>query len=154
MLATFHLIGRLHPRYTEETAQRLAPAAYGILAFATIASFIGTMLGGIWADQSWGRFWGWDPKENGALLIVLWCAVALHARWGKLVDREGLMQLLVFGNIVTAWSWFGTNLLGVGLHSYGFTEAGFMYLAYFVLSQLAIIALGWLPAANRPKQHA
>lgn len=154
MLATFHLIGRLLPRYTEETAQRLAPAAYGILAFATIASFIGTMLGGIWADQSWGRFWGWDPKENGALLIVLWCAVALHARWGKLVDREGFMQLLVFGNIVTAWSWFGTNLLGVGLHSYGFTEAGFLYLAYFVLSQLAIIALGWLPAANRPKQHA
>jgi hypothetical protein len=112
------------------------------------------MLGGIWADQSWGRFWGWDPKENGALLIVLWCAVALHARWGKLVDREGFMQLLVFGNIITAWSWFGTNLLGVGLHSYGFTESGFMYLAYFVLSQLAIIALGWLPAGNRPKQHA
>jgi hypothetical protein len=64
------------------------------------------------------------------------------------------MQLLVFGNIITAWSWFGTNLLGVGLHSYGFTESGFMYLAYFVLSQLAIIALGWLPAGNRPKQHA
>jgi ABC-type transport system involved in cytochrome c biogenesis permease subunit len=154
MLATFHLIGRLLPRYTEETALRLSRAAYGILAFATIASFIGTMLGGIWADQSWGRFWGWDPKENGALLIVLWCAVALHARWGKLVDREGFMQLLVFGNIITAWSWFGTNLLGVGLHSYGFTESGFMYLAYFVLSQLAIIALGWLPAGNRPKQHA
>jgi ABC-type transport system involved in cytochrome c biogenesis permease subunit len=154
MLATFHLIGRLLPQYTEETALRLSRAAYGILAFATIASFIGTMLGGIWADQSWGRFWGWDPKENGALLIVLWCAVALHARWGKLVDREGFMQLLVFGNIITAWSWFGTNLLGVGLHSYGFTESGFMYLAYFVLSQLAIIALGWLPAGNRPKQHA
>ena len=125
----------------------LARAAYGILAFGLIASFIGTMLGGIWADQSWGRFWGWDPKENGAVLIVMWCAVCLHARWGGLVRREGLMQLLIFGNIVTAWSWFGTNLLGVGLHSYGFTESGAIWLYYvFVPSQLALIAVGWLPA--------
>ncbi len=153
-LATFHLIGRVvSARYSPETADRIARAAYGILAFATIASFIGTMLGGIWADQSWGRFWGWDPKENGALLIVLWCAVALHARWGKLVDREGLMQLLVFGNVVTAWSWFGTNLLGVGLHSYGFTESGWMWLLIYVFSQLLVIALGWLdPRGTAPKQ--
>ena len=126
----------------------VARAAYGILAFATLASFVGTMLGGIWADQSWGRFWGWDPKENGAVLIVLWCAICLHARWGALVKREGLMQMLVFGNIVTSWSWFGTNLLGVGLHSYGFTESGFFWLCAFAVSQLIIIALGWLPARD------
>ena len=124
----------------------LARAAYGILAFALVASFIGTMLGGIWADQSWGRFWGWDPKENGAVLIVLWCAICLHARWGGLVRREGLMQLLIFGNVVTGWSWFGTNLLGVGLHSYGFTESGFFWLSLFAVSQLLLLALGWLPA--------
>ena len=128
----------------------VARAAYAILAFAVLASFIGTMLGGIWADQSWGRFWGWDPKENGAILIVLWCAICLHARWGGLVRREGLMQLLVFGNIVTAWSWFGTNLLGVGLHSYGFTETGSFWLYYvFCPSQLALIALGWLPDRSK-----
>ena len=132
----------------------VARAAYGILAFAVLASFIGTMLGGIWADQSWGRFWGWDPKENGAILIVLWCAICLHARWGGLVRREGLMQLLVFGNIVTAWSWFGTNLLGVGLHSYGFTESGFKWLMIFWISQLAIIALGWLPDRAKSAQSA
>jgi ABC-type transport system involved in cytochrome c biogenesis permease subunit len=126
----------------------VARAAYGILAFATLASFVGTMLGGIWADQSWGRFWGWDPKENGAVLIVLWCAICLHARWGGLVKREGLMQMLVFGNIVTSWSWFGTNLLGVGLHSYGFTESGFFWLSAFAISQLIIIAIGWLPARD------
>ena len=127
----------------------VARAAYGILAFAVMASFIGTMLGGIWADQSWGRFWGWDPKENGAILIVLWCALCLHARWGGLVRREGLMQLLVFGNMVTAWSWFGTNLLGVGLHSYGFTESGFFWLMIFWASQLALIALGWFPDRSK-----
>ena len=132
----------------------VARAAYGILAFAVMASFIGTMLGGIWADQSWGRFWGWDPKENGAILIVLWCALCLHARWGGLVRREGLMQLLVFGNMVTAWSWFGTNLLGVGLHSYGFTESGFFWLMIFWASQLALIALGWFPDRSKSAQAA
>ena len=132
----------------------VARAAYGILAFAVMASFIGTMLGGIWADQSWGRFWGWDPKENGAILIVLWCAICLHARWGGLVRREGLMQLLVFGNMVTAWSWFGTNLLGVGLHSYGFTESGFKWLMIFWFSQLVLIALGWFPDRSKSAQAA
>ncbi|NBV79221.1 MAG: hypothetical protein EBR62_05085 [Verrucomicrobia bacterium] len=148
------LIGAIHLwlrafKADYQDGDALARAAYGILAFALIASFIGTMLGGIWADQSWGRFWGWDPKENGAVLIVLWCAVCLHARWGGLVRREGLMQLLVFGNIVTAWSWFGTNLLGVGLHSYGFTESGFFWLCVFGVSQVLLLALGWLPARRR-----
>ena len=50
----------------------LAKMTYGVVCFATLLSFVGTVLGGIWADQSWGRFWGWDPKENGALLIVIW----------------------------------------------------------------------------------
>ena len=77
---------------------------------------------GLWADDSWGRFWGWDPKENGALIIVLWNALTLHARWGKLVKERGLAVLAVAGNIAVTWSWFGVNELGVGLHSYGFTE--------------------------------
>jgi ABC-type transport system involved in cytochrome c biogenesis permease subunit len=148
LLGALHLVLRAFKK-DYAWGDSVARAAYGILAFAVLASFIGTMLGGIWADQSWGRFWGWDPKENGAILIVLWCAICLHARWGGLVRREGLMQLLVFGNIVTAWSWFGTNLLGVGLHSYGFTESGFFWLMVFWASQLAIIALGWLPDRSK-----
>ena len=96
------------------TADALARMVYGIVCFATFFSFVGTVLGGIWADQSWGRFWGWDPKENGALIIVLWNAVILHCRWAGIVRQRGLMALAVFGNIVTAWSWFGTNMLGVG----------------------------------------
>jgi ABC-type transport system involved in cytochrome c biogenesis permease subunit len=123
----------------------LSKMAYGIICFATLFSFIGTVLGGIWADQSWGRFWGWDPKENGALLIVLWNAVILHARWGGLVRDRGIMNLAVFGNIVTSFSWFGVNMLGIGLHSYGFMDAAFVWLMIFVGSQLAIIALGLLP---------
>ena len=118
---------------------------YGIVCFATLFSFVGTVLGGIWADQSWGRFWGWDPKENGALLIVIWNALILHARWGDLVRDRGIMNLAVFGNIVTSFSWFGVNMLGIGLHSYGFMDAAFKWLMIFIGSQVFIIALGLLP---------
>ncbi|RFC48406.1 MAG: ABC-type transport system involved in cytochrome c biogenesis [Verrucomicrobia bacterium] len=127
------------------TADSLNRMVYGVVCFATVLSFVGTVLGGIWADQSWGRFWGWDPKENGALIIVLWNALILHARWGGLIKARGLMALAIFGNIVTAWSWFGVNMLGVGLHSYGFIDAAFWWLLAFVASQLAFIAVTGLP---------
>jgi ABC-type transport system involved in cytochrome c biogenesis permease subunit len=130
------------------TADALTRMVYGIVCFATLFSFVGTVLGGIWADQSWGRFWGWDPKENGALIIVIWNAMILHARWGGMVKARGLMCLAVFGNIVTSWSWFGTNMLGVGLHSYGFTDGAFIALTIFVATQLAFIALANVPLAK------
>lgn len=129
----------------EKTAKSLARMVYGIVCFATLFSFLGTVLGGIWADQSWGRFWGWDPKENGALIIVLWNAAILHARWGGIVRERGLMIMAIIGNIVTSWSWFGVNMLGIGLHSYGFTEAAFRWLVLFVASQIAIILLALTP---------
>jgi ABC-type transport system involved in cytochrome c biogenesis permease subunit len=127
------------------TGKSLARMIYGIVCFATLFSFVGTVLGGIWADQSWGRFWGWDPKENGALIIVLWNALILHLRWGGIVRERGLVNCAIAGNIVTAWSWFGVNMLGIGLHSYGFTEAAFVWLVAFVASQLLFIGLGSLP---------
>ena len=128
-----------------ELGKALAKMVYAIVCFATLFSFTGTVLGGIWADQSWGRFWGWDPKENGALLIVLWNAMILHARWGGMVRERGLMNMAVFGNIMTSFSWFGVNMLGIGLHSYGFMDAAFKWLMLFVASQLVIIGLGLLP---------
>jgi len=138
----------------EETSKSLARMIYGIVCFATLFSFVGTVLGGIWADQSWGRFWGWDPKENGALIIVLWNALILHLRWGGMIRERGLVNCAIFGNIVTSWSWFGVNMLGIGLHSYGFTDAAFKWLALFVVSQLAFIALGLLPKGMWRSFHA
>lgn len=114
---------------------------YGATAFALLFSFVGTVLGGIWADQSWGRFWGWDPKENGALMIVLWTALMLHALRGGIIKTRGLVNLAIVGNVITAWSWFGTNMLGVGLHSYGFMDSAFFWLLVFVFSQFSIIFL-------------
>jgi ABC-type transport system involved in cytochrome c biogenesis permease subunit len=122
--------------------EELHRMTYGVVCFALFFSFIGTVLGGLWADDSWGRFWGWDPKENGALMIVLWNAAALHARWDRWLGPRGFALFAIGGNIITAWSWFGTNQLGIGLHSYGFTSGVLMLLAGFVASQLAIIAAG------------
>ena len=120
----------------------LAQLVYGVLCAALFLSFTGTVLGGIWADQSWGRFWGWDPKENGALLIVLWVAVILHARWGGYVRERGVCLMAVFGAVVTSLSWFGVNMLGVGLHSYGFMDSAVPWLTAFCALELTVMALG------------
>lgn len=133
------------PKSEPTVGSALGTMVYGIICFATLFSFVGTVLGGIWADQSWGRFWGWDPKENGALLIVIWNALILHVRWGDLLGDRGIMNLAVFGNIVTSFSWFGVNMLGIGLHSYGFMDAAFQWLMIFIGSQVFIIGLGLLP---------
>ena len=148
-LAAIYIIGGVFtPALTPAHGQALARTMFGIICFAALFSFAGTVLGGIWADQSWGRFWGWDPKENGALLIVLWCALVLHAHWGRMIKGRGLAVLSVFGGIVTSWSWFGTNQLGVGLHSYGFMESTAFWLLLFVASQLLLMAIGLVPTAR------
>ena len=158
------LRGLLTTSFSETTAASLSRMMYGVICFATLFSFVGTILGGIWADQSWGRFWGWDPKENGALLIVLWNATILHARWGGLIRERGLAVMSVFGNIVVSLSWFGVNMLGVCLHSYGFMDQAFGTLMAFIASQLVVMGLGLIPqrywrgirarAANVPAKPA
>jgi ABC-type transport system involved in cytochrome c biogenesis permease subunit len=128
-----------------ELGKVIGQMTYGVLCLATLLSFVGTVLGGIWADQSWGRFWGWDPKENGAVLIVLWNALILHARWCGLVKDRGTAVLALVGNMITTWSWFGTNQLGVGLHAYGFNnKLAFGCMVTWVM-HLVLIPIGLVP---------
>jgi ABC-type transport system involved in cytochrome c biogenesis permease subunit len=141
----FIFLGLLTPMLQNNGIGVLGKMIYGVICFATLLSFTGTVLGGIWADQSWGRFWGWDPKENGALLIVIWNAMILHARWAGMIKQRGMAVLAVSGNIVTAWSWFGTNLLGVGLHSYGRMTGAMWGMYIFDAIMLTIIAIGLIP---------
>ena len=135
------LLANQGKEFAGNLARIFSRMVYGIICFATLFSFVGTVLGGIWADQSWGRFWGWDPKENGALLIVLWCALILHARWGGFIRQRGLMAMAICGNAITAFSWFGVNMLGVGLHSYGFMDSAFPWLAAFVGAQAILVII-------------
>ena len=107
---------------------------------ALLFTAIGTLLGGIWADQSWGRFWGWDPKENGALLIVLWLTWILHGCVSGHMRTRGFAAALALTNITVAVTWFGVNLLGVGLHSYGFFSGIAWGLGSFCAIQIIVVA--------------
>jgi ABC-type transport system involved in cytochrome c biogenesis permease subunit len=143
--AIYIIWGLVTPTFTSQASKELSRMIYGMLCFALLFSFFGTVLGGLWADDSWGRFWGWDPKENGALIIVLWNALVLHARWAGMVKERGLAVLAVAGNITTSWSWFGVNQLGVGLHAYGFSKELMDVLYFFVVGSMIVVAAGSIP---------
>ncbi len=111
---------KLTERKTEQSLDRIA---YGMLCFSLVFTLVGTVFGGIWGNESWGRFWGWDPKENGALMIVLWQLCILHAHKAGWLNSWALHFCNVLCGIIIAFAWWGVNMLGVGLHSYGFTGA-------------------------------
>ncbi len=122
----------------------LSSMTYGVLCFGLLFAFVGTMLGGVWANYSWGRFWGWDPKENGALLIVLWHLIVIHARLGGFIRDFGLAACAIFGAAIVAFSWWGVNLLGVGLHTYGFTSGIARALTIYWSIEAVILLAGFM----------
>ncbi len=121
---------------------------YAVLAFGLVFTVIGTLMGGIWADQSWGRFWGWDPKENGALLIIAWCAALFHSRLAGWIGPVGLAAGAVGSLVTVALAWFGVNLLGLGLHAYGFTSGAMRGLLAFLAVELVFLAVA-VPLARK-----
>lgn len=125
----------------KDLRRALTRTVYGMLCFTLFLSLVGTVLGGIWANYSWGRFWGWDPKENGALLIVLWTLAILHARLGGYLREWGLHFASLFTAIVVTFSWWHVNFLGVGLHNYGFT-AGKDTIWGFYIAMSAVLTFG------------
>jgi ABC-type transport system involved in cytochrome c biogenesis permease subunit len=125
----------------------LTKVVYGCVCLTLLLSLTGTVLGGIWANDSWGRFWGWDPKENGALMIVLWNLVILHARLGGYIKEWGLHFCALFGSCVVAFSWWHVNFFNTGLHTYGFTNDKQLMLWVFYYFILAVIAFGFIARA-------
>ena len=111
------------------------------LRLALLLIFIGTMLGGFWADQSWGRFWGWDPKENAALLLILWLSIILHLRPTGLTNEFGLSLFSAASSLVLLFSWFGVNLMAVGLHSYGWNTGSGLLIVIFTLCEAIFLVL-------------
>ncbi|MEO0448471.1 MAG: cytochrome c biogenesis protein CcsA, partial [Verrucomicrobiota bacterium] len=127
------IFGKIFRLNTDDkrTYRDITQMAYGIILFSLLFSLIGTVLGGIWANYSWGRFWGWDPKENGALMIVLWTLLILHARLGGYIRDLGIHACSIVLGTIIGFSWFGVNALGVGLHSYGFAAGIWQALCVF-----------------------
>ncbi len=143
----------LFGRYRDGRSGRKAPLAtvalagfiYKAMQVAVLLLAAGTILGGLWADVSWGRFWGWDPKEVWALVSLLAYIIILHGRYIGWIGDFGLAAGSVLGAAVIGMSWYGVNfLLGAGLHSYGFGQGGQTeFFIFLILNFLLLAAAGW-----------
>jgi cytochrome c-type biogenesis protein CcsB len=118
---------------------------YRALQAGTLFLAAGTLLGGVWASYSWGRFWGWDPKETWALIALLVYLAILHGRFLGWIRDFGLAVGALIGGLTVLMAWYGVNfILGTGLHSYGFGSGGYAYVAGFVMFEVAVIAAAFL----------
>lgn len=123
-----------------EAAGVMAGYVYKAVQVAVLLLATGTLLGALWADVAWGRFWGWDPKEVWALISLLVYVAILHGRFAGWVGNFGLTAGTVVGATAIVMSWYGVNfVLGKGLHSYGFGE-GETANTYV----LAVVIANWL----------
>jgi len=101
-IAHVYVFARLLRLGSPDFYRSITKTVYGVVCFCLFFSLVGTVLGGIWGNESWGRFWGWDPKENGALMIVIWSLVILHARLGGYIREMGIHLAAIFlGSVVT-----------------------------------------------------
>jgi cytochrome c-type biogenesis protein CcsB len=114
---------------------------YRVLQLGVLLLAAGTILGGVWANYSWGRFWGWDPKETWALIALLCYILTLHGRLAGWWSEFGLVVASVVCFLAVLMAWYGVNfVLGKGLHSYGFGIGGETYVATFVVLDLLFVA--------------
>jgi cytochrome c-type biogenesis protein CcsB len=113
---------------------------YRALQVGTLFLAVGTLLGGVWASYSWGRFWGWDPKETWALIALLGYLAMLHGRFVGWIRDFGLAVGALVGYLGVLMAWYGVNfVLGTGLHSYGFGSGGYAYIGGFVAFEILVI---------------
>jgi cytochrome c-type biogenesis protein CcsB len=136
--------------------RQMAFYAYRAVQVGIVLLAAGTILGGVWADYSWGRFWGWDPKETWALIALLGYLALVHARFRGMVGPFGFLAGCVIAFLGVLMAWYGVNfVLGAGLHSYGFSTGGVSYVAtYCCLQILFVAAAGWIRSAARKEKAA
>lgn len=123
-----------------EQINAIHDALYKSVQIGVLLLAAGTILGGVWANYSWGRFWGWDPKEVWALIALLGYLAILHGRYAGWLRKFGIAawSIIAFQGVLMAW--YGVNyVLGAGLHSYGFGTGGVEYVAIYVLLEIAFV---------------
>lgn len=146
----FFRIGRVKLATEDnEKLKTLSLFVYRCLQIGVLLLTAGTILGGVWADYSWGRFWGWDPKETWALIADLAYLAILHGRFTGWLKNFGTLAAAVCCFVTVIMAWYGVNfVLGVGLHSYGFGSGGVQYVAALVAVQLAFVGWAWWKHKN------
>ena len=113
---------------------------YTCIKFGVVLLAAGVILGGVWADYSWGRFWGWDPKETWSLIVLLVYMAILHGKYTSWIPPKRFVPLVAGAFMTVMMAWFGVNyILASGLHSYGFSEGGAIFLGSFFLIQILIL---------------
>ncbi len=116
---------------------------YTCIKFGVVLLSIGVILGGVWADYSWGRFWGWDPKETWSLIVLLIYIAILHGKYTSWIPPHRFVPMVAGAFMSVMMAWFGVNyILASGLHSYGFSEGGAIFLGSFFLIQILVLLLG------------
>ncbi|MFX3689174.1 MAG: cytochrome c biogenesis protein [Peredibacter sp.] len=142
ILANTVLIKRKLGGLTQADEVYYADHIYTTLKWGTIMLGAGIILGGVWADYSWGRFWGWDPKETWSLIAFVIYMAILHGRYTSWIPNKRFIPLVAGAFMSIMMAWFGVNyILASGLHSYGFSEGGAVFLGSFFLVQTVIIVL-------------
>ncbi|MBL8760466.1 MAG: cytochrome c biogenesis protein CcsA [Phycisphaerae bacterium] len=133
-----------------DDASRFRSAALIVQTYRTIQVGLilltaGTILGGVWAAESWGRFWGWDPKETWALISILVYFAVLHARYVQWIKDFGLAASAILGMVVIVWTFYGVNyVMATGLHSYGFGSGGEVWVGLWAILELLFLAVCWV----------
>jgi cytochrome c-type biogenesis protein CcsB len=146
-----HLFGRRQAALLKSLSQLL----YRSLQVGTLFLAVGTLLGGVWASYSWGRFWGWDPKETWALIALLGYLALLHGRLLGWIRDFGLAVGAILGFLLVLMAWYGVNfVLGTGLHSYGFGVGGHGYVGAFIALEGAFLGYAVWRHDPRPAQPA
>lgn len=133
-----------------EKIQKITTGVYRSMQIGVAFLAPGIILGGIWADYSWGRFWGWDPKETWALIALLGYIIVLHSRLIGWLKNFGMLASGVITFSLVIMAWYGVNfVLGAGLHSYGFGAGGIEYVSVFVGLHFLFVAYSYIIHANR-----
>lgn len=140
MTANLALIQNYFQRLSSAEYKKRADIVYTCIKVGSVLLSAGIILGGIWADYSWGRFWGWDPKETWSLIVLLIYIAILHGRLTNWISKERFIPLAAAAFMSVMMAWFGVNyILASGLHSYGFSEGGAIFLGSFFIVQTFIV---------------
>ncbi len=142
ILANTILIKRKFGKMTKKDEIQHTDIIYTTLKWGTVLLAAGIILGGVWADYSWGRFWGWDPKETWSLIVLCLYMAILHGRYTSWIKNDRFVSVTAGAFLSVMMAWFGVNyILASGLHSYGFSEGGAIFLGSFFLIQISLLVL-------------
>lgn len=152
VLANTVLIKKKFTNLDSQDERYYADQIYSCLKVGTVLLAAGVLLGGVWADYSWGRFWGWDPKETWSLIVLCIYMAILHGRYTAWIPNSRFIPFTALAFMSVMMAWFGVNyILASGLHSYGFSEGGAYFLFTFFAVQIALTAFTWSSFGNSKK---